>query len=258
MHCWCAAATPMRPMTVAMTLSSLWLVLRSTMCAIGSLVAQRLALEWWAHVVRNWERLAWPVTLFEWERFCLDPIRLPQPVVRVSVIVVVELVVGRLVPVPLLLALMVVIVLIVELKPAVFVVHLLLTGLFRWYSHCLLLIVAELDAVAAVVVAAVAALAVELVTVVIWPLCRSTKNELRIELEGRHLESNSLTFGFGVLLETIGGGCGSTGSGLSSTALLANSLLVQTCFISCRTCSSTPSSKNASRTPAMTSSMTVL
>jgi len=45
-------------------------------------------------------------------------------------------------------------------------------------------------------------------------------------------------------------------SGLSSTALLASSLLRQICFISCNTCSSTPSSRNASRTFVITSSIT--
>lgn len=64
------------------------------------------------------------------------------------------------------------------------------------------------------------------------------------------------TFDFGVLLEIIDGCCCSSGSIVNSTALLAINLFVQTCFISCNTCSSTPSSKKESRTPAITSSIT--
>lgn len=64
------------------------------------------------------------------------------------------------------------------------------------------------------------------------------------------------TFDFGVLFAIIGGGCDSVGSGWASTALLAINLFVHTCFISCNTCSSTPSSKKESRTLAITSSIT--
>lgn len=64
------------------------------------------------------------------------------------------------------------------------------------------------------------------------------------------------TLDLGGLFAIIGGCCGSKGSIVNSTALLAINLLVQTCFISCNTCSSTPSSKNESLTPAITSSMT--
>lgn len=70
--------------------------------------------------------------------------------------------------------------------------------------------------------------------------------------------SGGFTFDFGVLFDTAGGTCDSTGSIVASTALLAINLLVHTCFISCSTCSSTPSSRKASRTPAMTSSITAL
>lgn len=64
------------------------------------------------------------------------------------------------------------------------------------------------------------------------------------------------TFDFGGLLELFGGSCCSSGSIVNSTALLAINLFVQTCFISCNTCSSTPSSRKESRTPAITSSIT--
>lgn len=56
----------------------------------------------------------------------------------------------------------------------------------------------------------------------------------------------------------IWGTCGSGGSGFKSTALLAISFASHICLSSCRTCSSTPSSINDSRTPAITSSITVL
>lgn len=68
--------------------------------------------------------------------------------------------------------------------------------------------------------------------------------------------SDWFTFDFVGLFATTAGGCISTGSMFTSTALLAINFVVHNCFISCKTCSSTPSSKNESRTPAITSSMT--